>query len=622
MTNEAQTQCLDEGQLVTFRMGGEELALPLGLIQEIVRPPAITQVPGAPGYIMGIANLRGSILPVMDLRLRLSVEKREQDEDTRVVVLDCAGRSTGIIVDSVSEVMHTEGAIIEEPPAVIAGVDGQYLRGVVKADEGKRLVMILSTDMLIPELLKSQGDTTQDVTRTTSGRRETVVEEEELLVTFHLGEEEFALDIMQVQEIIRVVGITNVPKAPAYIRGVMTLRNRLLPIIDLRRRFAMPTLEEETEALAAARAAAESGEASETTDALLETADEVAGAENCQQDETLGSARAMIDAAQDTENPEEEELDARRIVVVSIGGMVCGLQVDSVSEVLRMPTSQMEPPPTMLESHAAVKLNGVGKLDNGERLLMFLDASSLLSDEEQKELSVVAKGAHADGQDDASREEVFDESQMVCFLVGEEEFGLDIMQVREIIRIDDITEVPQAPSFVEGIVNLRGQILPVIDMRARFGLPRVERSEQNRIMVVTIQDRTTGIIVDSVSEVIRIQNRQLEEPPSVLSSNIDERFLVNIAKLNDGKRIIMALNVDAFLSTDERAEFLSMGQDKKSARKADKPAEKSVNEPSVSMADLLPDDVAPAPQEKTVGASGEVNPGDDATRKTSAKKKK
>lgn len=192
-----------EGQLVTFALAGEELAFPIGLVQEIVRPPVMTRVPNAPHYMDGIANLRGNILPVINLRERLGLAARETDDATRVVVLDCEGVPTGVIVDSVSEVLHIEADIIEAPPQAVAGIEGQYLRGVAKIAQGKRLVMILAADMLIPDMRAASGAEAAALRREAARAKGQAVaktlDEEELMVTFKLAEEEFAIDIMQVQ---------------------------------------------------------------------------------------------------------------------------------------------------------------------------------------------------------------------------------------------------------------------------------------------------------------------------------------------------------------------------------------------------------------------------------------
>jgi len=500
-----------EGQLVTFALSGEELAFPIGLVQEIVRPPVMTRVPNSPIYMDGIANLRGNILPVINLRERLGMEPREMDDATRVVVLDCDGTATGVIVDSVSEVLHIDAGIIEIPPDAVAGIEGQYLRGVAKIGQGKRLVMILAANMLIPEMVSSSAS---GASRAFSGSAKgteaggaMALEEEELMVTFKLADEEFSIDIMQVQEIIRITEITSVPKAPPFVKGVMSLRNRLLPIIDLRARFGMDTAGE-------------------------------------------------VECANQGDN---DEIDARRIVVLDLDGVLTGIQVDSVSEVLRLPKSSIELPPSIINAEDASRLRGVGKLNKGERLLMLLDATRLLSGEERR--AVAAAGGAALGQERMMEsKEIEDEAQLVCFKIAHEEYGIDIMRVQEIIRIEEITGVPKAPDFVEGIVNLRGNILPVMDMRTRFGLGKCERTEQNRIVVVSILGKTTGVIVDAVSEVLRIVKKDIESPPAVISSDVDRRFIAGLGKLDGGKRILMLLDVDSILSGQESLELVSMTQ--------------------------------------------------------------
>lgn len=107
--------------------------------------------------------------------------------------------------------------------------------------------------------------------------------------------------------------------------------------------------------------------------------------------------------------------------------------------------------------------------------------------------------------------------QLVTFSIGEEEFGVDILRVQEIIRMMDITKVPKAPDFVEGVINLRGNVIPIIDLRKRFGMDARERDKNTRIIVIEINNMIVGFIVDAVSEVLRIPADTVEPPPPVVS---------------------------------------------------------------------------------------------------------
>jgi purine-binding chemotaxis protein CheW len=144
------------------------------------------------------------------------------------------------------------------------------------------------------------------------------------------------------------------------------------------------------------------------------------------------------------------------------------------------------------------------------------------------------------------------EEQLVVFDVGEEVYGVDIGMVQEIIRMQAITKVPGAPSFVEGIINLRGKIIPVIDLRRRFRLPAGEAKKSSRIVVVEVDGPVIGMVVDAVSEVLRIPADCIE-PPSMIVTGADSDYIRGIAKLED--RLIILLQLERILS-DEQEEAL------------------------------------------------------------------
>lgn len=146
--------------------------------------------------------------------------------------------------------------------------------------------------------------------------------------------------------------------------------------------------------------------------------------------------------------------------------------------------------------------------------------------------------------------EITDLIQLVSFKVGREEFGIDILKVQEINRMLKITKVPNAPDFVEGVVNLRGRIIPVIDLRKRLKIESREHDNKTRIVVVDITGNTVGFIVDEVNEVLRIPRDIIENPPELVAT-VDSEFITSVAKLED--RIIILLDLDNLLKQDEQA---------------------------------------------------------------------
>ena len=135
-------------QLVTFGIGEEEFGIDILKVQEIIRTMAITKVPNSPPYVEGVINLRGKVIPVIDLRSRFNMEYRDHDSHTRIIVLQIHGMIVGFVVDEVSEVLRIQSNTVEPPPPVVSGIESEYIKGVGKLDD--RLLILLDLDKLIP----------------------------------------------------------------------------------------------------------------------------------------------------------------------------------------------------------------------------------------------------------------------------------------------------------------------------------------------------------------------------------------------------------------------------------------------------------------------------------------
>ena len=147
-----------------------------------------------------------------------------------------------------------------------------------------------------------------------------------------------------------------------------------------------------------------------------------------------------------------------------------------------------------------------------------------------------------------------DKFQVVGFNLGNEEYGVDIAQVKEINRIVAITHVPRAPHFMEGVINLRGQLIPIIDLRTRFGMPRAEHTKNTRIIVTEIGTKQVGMVVDAVSEVHWLDNSQIEEAPEMMSG-VDTEYIKGVGKKDD--RLVILLDLARVISTSEKRELES-----------------------------------------------------------------
>ncbi|MGA7721736.1 MAG: chemotaxis protein CheW [Ignavibacteriaceae bacterium] len=139
--------------------------------------------------------------------------------------------------------------------------------------------------------------------------------------------------------------------------------------------------------------------------------------------------------------------------------------------------------------------------------------------------------------------------QLVSFKIGNEEFGINILMVQEIIKTVQITKIPNAPVFVEGIINLRGKVIPVIDLRVKLNLEKKNQDKDTRIIVLEINSKTIGFIVDEVNEVLRIP-KSITEPPPEMVTGLNSEFITAVGKLDD--RLITLIDLEKVLSVDEK----------------------------------------------------------------------
>lgn len=141
------------------------------------------------------------------------------------------------------------------------------------------------------------------------------------------------------------------------------------------------------------------------------------------------------------------------------------------------------------------------------------------------------------------------EIQLVVFMLDDEEFACNISDVREVLKMVRVTPLPQSLKFIEGVINLRGEVIPIIDLRKRFNLPEADYSERSRIIIVEVGANQVGLIVDEVSEVLRFSSSQVQASPSGISGG-DSELIVGVGKLE--QRLLIILNLEYILSSEEQ----------------------------------------------------------------------
>jgi purine-binding chemotaxis protein CheW len=314
------------------------------------------------------------------------------------------------------------------------------------------------------------------------------------LVSFVVAGQEYAVDIARVQEIVQAPErVVHAPNSAAHVVGLITLRERVLPLVSLRSLFNLP-------------------------------------------------ARAMDESS--------------RIIVITVGSGAVGVVTDNVAEVLRVPKSIIDDVPGLLAKDG--KLSDIGqicRLSGGTRLVSIIITEHLFQNAQLEHALEICETenqeAHADLFDEHSND---DEQQVVVFRLGDGEFGALIESVQEIVRVpDELTQVPKAPHFVEGVINLRGSVLPVIDQRTRLGLAAMERTDRQRIMVLLLDGVRTGFVVDAVTEVLKVSKSAITASPC--SFGKPSGLLAQVVNLEQQKRLVQLIDF-ACLSEDDTPSML------------------------------------------------------------------
>jgi purine-binding chemotaxis protein CheW len=484
-------------QFVTFALEGEVFALNMAPVQEIIRVPEIVKVPKSPSSLMGLANLRGKVLPVINLRKVFGLTDKSLDEANRVIVVDL-GQTLGFLVDNVYSVIEVEETKIEKAEDIQSIVKSDFLKGVIK-DVGRfKMVMMLDLEKVVEKEFSqamqtsSQEYEVRSFEKTEEEEATKEAKDERQFVSFLVAGEEYAIPIENVQEIVSVPEhITKVPNSENTILGIINLRNKVLPLASLRRLFGFS---------------------------------------------------------------EESLTEQSRIVVLSLGELSVGIVVDNVREVLRVPETLIEPiPPIIVKDETNFEITEICRLNDGKRLVSIISVPNLFKHKDIKE--VLSSMEEKKELEETQEEMLEEEEQFVIFKLENQEYAVPIENVQEIVRVpEELTRVPKTPDFVEGVINLRGSVLPVIDLRKRFDLPEKQRDDHQRILVFVFDNVSIGFIVDSVSEVLKIPKSVIQKSPEILGERT--KIFPRVANLEKQKRMIQIIEPREILNKEELNELV------------------------------------------------------------------
>jgi purine-binding chemotaxis protein CheW len=492
----------DLRRFLTFRVGARLYALPATEVSAVIRIPPVARVPHSPKSLLGLANLRGAVVPLISTHALLGQAPAETDNAAlRAIVLDGAV-PIALAVDAVEALVTRDATEIETHQTALTEEVGERLHGAFKSRSG--ITKILDIQALLGAAFGQQvrpaqarpGQTNRPTRVLPAVAAAAPAIPPQRLVTFDVAAQEHALPLEDVREIVTLPdAVTVTPHAEAVLLGVMSYRDSLLPLLSLR---------------------------------LL-----------------LGFAGA------------ETMTGAEKVIVLPVGGVLVGLVADKMRAILQADAAQLDPTPAMLAARTGgeTRIRAIFRGEGGRRLISVLAPEQLFREDVMQRLGDRSGFAHPGpaAEDHSDRETL----QFLVFRLADDAFGLPIGAVDEVARVPTtITGVPRTPKFLEGIINLRGEVLPVVDQRKRFDMPKFTGGDGQRLIVVRSERHRAGLIVDSVSEVLRSRADAVEPPPD-LSPETTRLIsgVINLPATGAGSmgRMILLLDPDELLSRTERS---------------------------------------------------------------------
>jgi purine-binding chemotaxis protein CheW len=472
-----------------FRIAGETFGLRLATVAEIARLPELARMPLVPPCLLGLANLRGIVLPVMSLRIILHLPDLEANEQSRVVVLR-GDAPVGFVVDRIERLMQISTDQLEPHEA---GADTESaLDGAIKGAEGEGTIKILSPPRLLAGRFTQLGvPATGQTNRTSATMTVSATAQARALVSLlslSLGQQEYALPLDRVREIIPLPDhMAELPRSETAVLGVITLQDRLLPIVSLRALLGLPVA--------------------------------------------------------------RERQQRSKVVVVSLGNALVGVVADATQEILRVDPDIIDPAPALLtRGEGEADIPSICRVDNGRRLVALLSPEQLFRPELVRR--ILAEQGIANEPQSQPETSAMAHEQFIIFRLGKQDYGIPIAAVAEIARRpEDVTRLPKAPAFIDGVMNLRGSVVPIINLRRRFDLSVTEHAASERILILTVGGVTAGFLVDSVSEIIKAQIDAIKPAPEVSQEQM--RLISRVINLEADGRLILLVDPTQLLDKIE-----------------------------------------------------------------------
>jgi purine-binding chemotaxis protein CheW len=467
----------------SFHLGDTELVLPVTAVQEVVTFPAVvTQVPLAPSYLLGLFNLRGRLIPIVDLGQLLKLPGNGTRAASKIAIVEFRQGRIGLLFDATGEILRVTG----DQKVIFNDGDGRSLiGGALKLDGGNRILQILSVDAL--HQLHDMPVPRADSIASEPARLRAAMCQRRQGVSFRVGDTRLALPMGAIHEIIRVPELLKSVLASDLCIGLLNLRGNTVPVVDFARFLGLPVT-------------------------------------------------AATAACGDFEDP-------RRIVVIRQQAMDVGLLVDDVESIVGYRDEELLVIPSFNADRPQLFTGCISR--EGAPDIILIDETALLDDAAVADLTqghreLYALESAADRGQGKRRGGV--RETYVTFKL-DQLMGMRIDQLREVIDFPpDVMQPPGAPDYVRGMLNLRRKLITIIDLRALYGMKGYADLDGAKVLVVENDEEKFGLIVDAIENIVTIDAADKIGVPGVLRNQIDQDLrndMREVVELPDHRTLLL-----------------------------------------------------------------------------------
>lgn len=484
----------------SFWIGGTEFALPVDFIQEVVNEPeAYSRVPLSPSHMVGLFSLRGTIIPVIDMRVLLDISTPPAPASRKIAIIENGDQAIGLLFDETGRILSSESAVQVRFTTNTDGDRDVIVEGVLKFDQGKTMVQVLNPYEIlrIKRLPRSATASESGIGAHHRGNRVNCI-------SFQLGHTNCAIDLRYVQEVTDVPDIQTSQIAHGHILGNIDLRGRTIPVIDFRG--------------------------------------------------VMGNEPPFKFS--------QAALANRKLLILALEEGHVALLVYSIDSILPYFESDVMPFANVALPRQDIIAGCL--INDRQEIVILLDHARLMKDAGIVEAAKSCQEIYPSEEVAITTTNEIDESQRCTFIVFRVErlFALDISYVSEVINHPDtVLKPPYVLSFVKGILNLRGELITLIDPRKLYDLPHSE-VQNPKVLIFQSDGRKYGMVVDSVDEIVSSIRGTFISAPSLKTDkqirvvSQDVLGCLTVSSRNHASEPIMVLNVDALLARCVDAETL------------------------------------------------------------------